>query len=1007
MKRKILTISLILCAIACSAIAVTVTAGAGAEEWDREAIKEMYAYGDTFEIPDCTLTVGGSSVKALSTVAYPNGKVVRGKSVYLNEMGNYTLRYYAALGNKQYSLEEIFRVDGLGYRTNSADSTVVFDKYTRFGADSEGLLVNLANGDELTFTKLIDISALSQKDAIVKFFITPEHQGTADFNKLTFTLTDSADSSKYIRFDVNRSQFSGNGLGISWVMAGGNGQDMVGLEKGKKLHVNNDIGTAMYISFVAQDNSGGWSGPSRNTKPDLRYGMISFDYTTKSVYANSDIVADLDSSDYYKDLWSGMTSNKARLTVSAGGYSGSTANFCLTEIFGMTTDELKYNAFSDDGKPEITVDSDYEIMPKAKIGKAYPVPQATAYDDYAGDLDVMTEVIYGYNTDSPVSVSVIDGKFTPERMGSYTIVYSAKDGFGNKCEKFLFVQAAVEIPEIEISVPALPADVELGTLVDVPMPKVVGGSGKTTIETAVLFDGERTIIEKGFRPENQGEYTIEYTATDYIGTKKTATFVINAHKGEKPLFIDQAFLPPVYISGGRYVLPELYANDYTSGRLERVLCDVKVNDAGGEKIYKSGSEFVPVVNDGGETVGITYYTGNANYPVFNIPVIIGREDNKVFMSNYLYGTDVTVTSRDEEDALYKTGLAVIPADGTAGWTFANALLAEKASVTVGTLSGKTNFGAFVFTITDSVNGRRISVTADIGASKIVFSHGNAKYTVGTSIKSGGKLSVSYENGKVTAVCNDTAVISVPVTEYDDGGSFEGFTSSKIYIGVYTTENKGNSRYMVLSVCENTLSYRNQDNNAPSFGILGDYGGKFSVNSDYVINRGVCSDVFAPESKAELVVIAPDGSVVKDINGKTLQSVGVDEEYVIRLTQYGKYTLSYTISEVNWVGKSKKFNVTVSVTDEQPPVIQFVGGGVTEASVGDVIVIPEYKVSDNLSSGDEITVRIFVVNAQGKFIELKDGANAIKCEYSGKYTFIVYAVDAAGNSSSLSHSVNVR
>ena len=259
------------------------------------------------------------------------------------------MRYYASIGKEQYSDEKSFTVQGFGYGVNSAESSVAYGRYTEFGADSTGLKVKLANGDKLTFTKLINVAALTQSDALFKFFITPEHQGAADFNKLTFTLTDSVDSSKYLRIDVNRGQFSSGGVGVSWVMAGGNGQDMVGYEKGKKLHVNDDVGTALYISFVAQNNSGdGWSGPAFNVKPDSRYGTISFDYNSKIVYANSDIVSDLDSSDYYKDLWSGWSSDKARLTVSASGYSSSTANFCITEIFGMSADELRDNNFIDD-----------------------------------------------------------------------------------------------------------------------------------------------------------------------------------------------------------------------------------------------------------------------------------------------------------------------------------------------------------------------------------------------------------------------------------------------------------------------------------------------------------------------------------------------------------------------------------------------------------------------------------------------------------------------------------
>jgi len=461
------------------------------------------------------------------------------------------------------------------------------------------------------------------------------------------------------------------------------------------------------------------------------------------------------------------------------------------------------------------------------------------------------KVVYGYHSEEPVSVSLLNGSFVPDRTGTYAIVYTAKDGFGNIGRKLLFVQAVKSVPEIVITPPSVSSSVELGTYVEIPEPVVSGGSGKINVETSVVFGGERTAVNGGFRPETEGEYTVEFAATDYIGKTQTVSITVDATRGEKPMFVDSVNLPPVYINGGRYILPELYANDYTSGSLKRALCDVKVVDANGERIYKAGSEYIPAVNSNGDIAEITYYSGSAVYPAFNVPVIIGRTDNTVYMSNYVYGKDINVTTRDENNALYTTGLAVIPGSGDAGWIFANALLKSEASVAVSTLAGKTNFGAFEFSLIDASSGKKITVTATIGSAKITFTHGAESYTLGSSVKNGGKLKIAYGNGKLNVVCNDSAVMSVPLTVYDNGDEFDGFTSDKVYIGVTTKDNKADSRYMVLTVNENALSYRNQDNSAPSFSISGDYGGKQKVNSEYVIKRGICSDVFAPESNGTL------------------------------------------------------------------------------------------------------------------------------------------------------------
>ncbi len=174
MKRRLTMIFILLCAAICSTVAVFAVS-ANAAVWSDVDIAGVYAYGETFDVPERTFTVGSNTVKALHTVTFPGGDVVRGKTVKLSETGNYTVRYYASIGKEQYSDEKSFTVQGFGYGVNSAESSVAYGRYTEFGADSTGLKVKLANGDKLTFTKLINVAALTQSDALFKFFITPEH----------------------------------------------------------------------------------------------------------------------------------------------------------------------------------------------------------------------------------------------------------------------------------------------------------------------------------------------------------------------------------------------------------------------------------------------------------------------------------------------------------------------------------------------------------------------------------------------------------------------------------------------------------------------------------------------------------------------------------------------------------------------------------------------------------------------------------------------------------------
>lgn len=1005
---------IIFAAVFCAALSVAgvISVYAEAEKWSNVDIADSYVYGETFVVPERTVTVGSSTATALTVVKTPDGKVTQAKTVRLGAMGDYVVRYYAKIGSKQYAKEESFSVNGVGYETKNSLSAVSYGKYSEYGADSDGLIVKLANKDELTFTKLIEVGGLNKTAALVRFFITPEQQGTADFNKLTFRLTDSADSSVYLDIEVNRSQFAGSGLGLSWVMAGGNGQDMVGEEAGKMIHVNDNVGTSVSGSFVAQDNSGTWNGPASNHSPDRYIIGLFYDFAEKAVFAGSKKVSVLDDPNFYADLWSGFPSGKARLSVRASGYSNATANFCLTEIFGMTASELKENTFADTDAPKVTVLSYRDNIPVAEVGRAYPIPEVSAYDDYAGVCETEIKVYYGYFSGSPLSVGVKGGAFVPDREGDYAIVYSAKDGFGNSAEEVLIVKAVAQTADVKIKLPENPVtEIELGTYVEFPVPTITGGSGEIKLETAVIFGGERTLAEKGFRPENAGEYTIEYTATDYIGKKAVASFKFTASAGDKPVFIDDVTLPSVYISGGKYTLPALYANDYTGGHLNRVLCDVKVKDASGEKTYRSGDDFTPAVNNNGDKIEITYFAGSAEYGTISVPVIIGKSDSSVLMSNYIYGEDVITSVRGEDGTLYPSGIAVSPkADKEkAGWIFANAQVADGAALALKTIAGKSDFDKLGFTFADYADGNRsVTIIAEVKARKVILTHGDGSYSVNSAIKNGGEISVSYSDGKVTVNCNEgEASVSVPLTVYDNGEAFEGFPSSRVFLGVYSEGDPANTKYFVTSVCDNALSYRNNDSNAPSFTVSGDYGGKWEINSVYTIKTGVCGDTFAPSSDVEFTVTAPDGSVVKDVNGKELKSVKPNEEYKILLSSYGKYKIAYTIKEVDWLGNAKQFNITVFVVDEEAPEIEFTSDGTKEAGVGDVIVMPDFKVSDNVTAASDVKVSVYVVNAQGKLIKLADGANSIRCAYSGKYSFVVCATDAEGNSSSLVWNVIVK
>lgn len=60
--------------------------------------------------------------------------------------------------------------------------------------------------------------------------------------------------------------------------------------------------------------------------------------------------------------------------------------------------DLSNEGFEVTEQPTITVDTDYDVMPEAVVGKSYPVPTATAHDLYSDDVEVNVNVWYRRTT---------------------------------------------------------------------------------------------------------------------------------------------------------------------------------------------------------------------------------------------------------------------------------------------------------------------------------------------------------------------------------------------------------------------------------------------------------------------------------------------------------------------------------------------------------------------------------------------------------------------------------
>lgn len=996
-KLRTAALSVLVCSAAAAAVGFS---GLGkqvsyAEVWEASAIEKTYEMGSVFRIPERTVSVGGNTATASALLVCPDQTATAAASVVLDQAGTYCVKYAAEIGGIPYAAEERFNVYG-NLMSYGEDTTISYG-LPDTAKSKEGMLVSLAKDDTLAFTQYLDVSTLTKDEEFCEFYIFPNNRGVADFDIIVFTLTDIENPDIYVKIRAHRYI---DRDGIAYFSAGGNGQPMVGYEADKNIiHTDNNFGMATTLAFEAREYN--WSTGTYSDRASDAYPVkLYFDAETLGVWATCNHsmyggeIVDLDSPNYFETLWSGFPSGRAFLSVSGEDFNSSNANICFISVMGM--DVAKYSEkHVDDVGPEITIDGADEALPEGRTGGFYPIPSASAKDVYSGVCEVRTSVWYNYaDEEKRVMTELRDGKALTPYAGYYAIVYEASDAFANTTREILWFHTGSPIDELEVIVPEdKKTSAELGEWVEVPAPASVGGgSGRLTVSAAVSFGGESYEITDGFRPEKEGVWTVMYTVTDATGETKTASYTVNVVRGTRPMLVEEPVMPKYFISGSSYDIPVLYADDYTSGSLERKLFDVVVTDRNGEKTYKAGEAFVPEADVTGEIATLSYRIGSVELAKLEIPVILAWDSaSKLQVQNYFFGEGFE-TEKTSDGIIIKA----LSGASKAEWTFANSLAAEDFELILNTLSGSGKYEKLTVTLTDSESsGISVSAKFTKSGTRTYFNvTGNTPLELSYTFDSAQEITLGYKRSAFSF-----GKTLYPIAAADSGEAFEGFPSGKVYLTVTAEGISGAAAYGVKSLNGHPFTTSSRDRVAPRVVVMGDYGGTLAKGDSYTIGSAIASDVLSPSVVFGLTVRDPENNVISDVNGIRLENVDPSREYTILLELYGQYKVVYTAQEAESfvaVPNSMSFTYVVNVEDDEPPVITFEKGFKLTAAVGDTIVIPNFTVSDNVTPAEEIAVAKCIVNPNGKVIVLQGSENAIVCAYAGIYEIRIMAWDTDGN-----------
>ncbi|MBR1967940.1 MAG: hypothetical protein IKA11_00920 [Clostridia bacterium] len=616
LNKKLLTLVMVvmmLLAVIVVPVALTNNGALGAELVDLSAeILTEADYGASYQIPTAKIQVGNDKVDATATMFAPDGTVLSGSSVTLNQYGLYKLVYASQIGGVTHSIEKEIYVDLPLFNMSKSTDSFYYGGHELLTGVSGGVL-KLTQSGVATYSEVIDFEELDRDEPLIEWYILPKKPGYGlrnvdpdftygkeDFGRIIFKFTDIYDPENVITIEI----FQEPDQYFCEILTKANNNPLGALlydtPQGRWV-TNGRYGTTARMSFMNAHRNTGRPGVDENAGKardfTLDWQQFYFDYEelqllfTNNTWRNSNErfhdkvkVLDYDDTTMTNEAWSGFTDGKAILTVECTEFTGTDpATVMFTKINGkeITSDKVR-----DTVAPDIIIDfgENYseDNLPNAIVNTKYPALNYIVRDGnklgYSTTLKVYAQYDFA-NGKGASEVTITDGCFTPTTAGKYYVEYVAVDRYGNANKKVLVVEAKDKLANINAGLKdEIVKEVEQGKYVYLPEAIMGGGSGALDVQVFVMHEGSSDVIvpEKGrFLAEKAGKYLVQYYAKDYVGQEYVFHYEITCNASTGPMFKDEGFpeeviLPKYIIGGKKYQLPELILNEYSSGSAKGV-----------------------------------------------------------------------------------------------------------------------------------------------------------------------------------------------------------------------------------------------------------------------------------------------------------------------------------------------------------------------------------------------------------------------------------------------------
>ena len=1021
---------------------------------DESALKSDYAYGDLLSIPMGTIDgepttkfiVYSPSGKVYDTASvslleegqytivwYANvgGKEVSAKKSFFVTKSAFTLDGGGAYVYKE-SLDRANAEDGIKVsldtestlRYNKAldltDTSVPFarlfpyqridnleDQFDSYKTETDRITAEL-KAQGITDQDKIDAEISKQLGSSLSTYC----KYTEDARNYLITLTDRYDPTNYVTIDLEWRE----GNRYFNFRASAVGQKEHGL-RGQKSGVEEQvtIDGKVYNYYYAPDQ-----GLTQCNKTDDKGIELYYDAETNRVYATywvyttkvdkdgnidrdagytiheKELFADLSNEVIYPDNpFKGFTTGEVYLSISAKNYAGATANMDIAALGGVSGQDLLNADMHDTKAPVIAVDEtlrDSSLF--IAVGEEIEIPTAIAYDlnlPYA-ETKATASVYYAYTGDPNKSVLVgtVDGKFTPQKAGAYTIVYTATDPSGNVGTAILELQcvSVVDKKAVKLTVDESVAGVA-GANLSIPECTVTGlYTDESALKTYVQFeDGEKKLLNSNsLFLKGVGKYVLTYEYETPLKTY-TATCTVTASASDN-ISLDDPTLPEYFIKGAKYTLDPVYAYEYTAKEPIEKETKVSMRADGGNYVEVNRKEVAINANN---TVQFKYeykdmVTYSEEISVLDVGFGGGLAAEKYFHSEEGAFTGEATSSGVRYFADGTTPNATLKYINTlslSSFGFDFTFLKEiKNADEVKTYTAPTSLTLTLVDYYDRNNKVTLQFTESGGKTEFSID-GERKVALANALL-GNKFSVSYANGFI-----------IDSQTYDWNGAF---TSDRMLLWVSVNDMVGNTCLEITSLGIGTLKKVTTDKTKPVLTYSELNVGYQSLDTVITIAQAYAYDLIAPyvESGLSLIVTMPDGSFATSEDGVKLDGTcPVNRSYKLKLTMIGVYLIKYTYVEQN--GNEYVYVDRPEVQDQISPVITVDGVTANEvrtAAWGATVKVASYTVTDETTATGELKAWVCVFSPSGIVRQIEDGT--FYADEKGKYTVFYHCYDQVGN-----------